>query len=103
MASSASICFSVSRIRVERPWAAARFSSISRNELRSSTSRSFPSSTSFWRLSTSAWSVSVTFSYRWPEREAMIMWKRMSAPKPQQMQSRSDRLKMFVSRRRATA
>jgi hypothetical protein len=33
----------------------------------------------------------------------MIMWKRMRAPKPQQMQSRSDRLKMFVSRRRATA
>ena len=32
------------------------------------------------------------------------MWNRISAPKPQQMQSSSDRLKMFVSRRRrATA
>jgi len=36
-----------------------------------------------------------------PDRDAMIMWNRMRAPNPQQMQSSSERLKMFVSRRRA--
>ena len=38
-----------------------------------------------------------------PARAATIMWNRMRAPKPQVMQSRRERLKMFVWRRRATA